>query len=90
MNCSEYAEITDNALSDGDVFTRTSKRFTIEEGFEYEMLVQITKMDRPTIDGSSIQYAWVKLIQKIENKCNEFFDVRLKCFYLFYKCIPAV
>ncbi|WP_271769994.1 DUF4377 domain-containing protein [Aquimarina algiphila] len=41
--------------------------FKYEEGYDYEIEVKVSKIEKPPVDGSSLQYTFVKMISKEKN-----------------------
>jgi heat shock protein HslJ len=56
--------IKDEKSKDWELFYDAIKGFKWEKGFEYQLLVEETKIDNPPADGSSIQWKLIKIINK--------------------------
>lgn len=49
-------------------FYDTIEGFKYEEGYNYEIVVTVTKIENPLADGSSLHYSLVKIISKEKNQ----------------------
>ena len=56
--------IKENADDEYTFFYDTIEGFEWEEGFEYELLVEVSKVDNPAADSSSIRYKLVEVVSK--------------------------
>ena len=46
--------------------------FNYEEGYEYEIVVEVTKVENPPADASSLKYTLIEVVSKtpVEHKTN--------------------
>lgn len=56
--------VKENAESEYVFFYDAIEGFEWEEGHKYELLVEVTEIDNPPADGSSLQYRLIEVVDK--------------------------
>jgi hypothetical protein len=59
-------QVKENESDEWELFYDEIQNFTFEEGFSYEITVEIINIEDPPADGSSIEYILVEIISKKE------------------------
>ena len=59
--------VKENPEDEWELFYNQIEGFNYEEGFDYEIEVEVTPVENPPADGSSLQYTWIRTLNKQPN-----------------------
>lgn len=59
--------VKQNPDDEWELFYNEIEGFNYEPGFDYEIEVEVTPIENPPAGGSSLQYSWIRTLNKVQN-----------------------